>query len=148
MVRWFPLLHACSSVSSFRDLKAWQHARRLALACVRMTKRFPANEQDKGGLADQLRRAAFSVALNIAEGHNRVSNRDRRKFYEVARTSLDEVAAILILCGDADYVSEDQLAAANAIQVEAAKTLYGLLREVICRLEAGELRRVRRARTA
>ena len=134
-------------MSSFRDLKAWQHARRLALVCVRMAKRFPDSEQEKGGLADQLRRAVFSVALNIAEGHNRASNRERRKFYEVARTSLDEVSAILVLGGDVGYISPDELAVANAIQVEAAKTLYGLLREVICRLEAGELTRGRRART-
>jgi len=43
-------------MGSYRDLKAWQHAKTLAVLCIRVSKKFPACEQEKGGLADQLRR--------------------------------------------------------------------------------------------
>jgi len=45
-------------------LKAWQHAQRLAVECAKAANRFPDVEQT--ALADQLRRACYSVPLNIA----------------------------------------------------------------------------------
>jgi len=130
-------------MGSYRDLKAWQHAKTLAVLCIRVSKKFPACEQEKGGLADQLRRAATSAALNIAEGCNRSSNRERRKFFEIARTSLDEVSAIVEIASDVEYVAMDWRSTLDERQAEAARTLYGLLRTVNDRLQAGDLGRSR-----
>jgi len=44
---------------------------------------------------DQLRRASFSIMLNIAEGSSRFSNKDRKNFMVVARGSTFEFAAIM-----------------------------------------------------
>lgn len=49
---------------------------------------------------DQLKRAALSIPLNIAEGTGRFSPRDRRNFYVVARSSIFEVVAILDILKD------------------------------------------------
>lgn len=46
-------------------------------------------------LADQLRRAAMSVALNFAEGCGKQHPRDRRRYFLTARGSANEVAAIM-----------------------------------------------------
>ena len=48
-----------------QKLKAWQHAQRLAVECVKAARSFPDYEQEV--LGDQLRRACYSVPLNIAE---------------------------------------------------------------------------------
>ena len=132
-------------MGSHRDLIAWRHARTLASACRKAARSFPAYEQN--ALADQLRRAADSAALNIAEGNARGSNRDFRRFLETARASLKEVDAVLDLAGDAGYVVSSELEAIHAMCDEAARTVYGLLRAVNQRLENGEVERARRPGT-
>jgi four helix bundle protein len=59
---------------SYRDLKVWQKSIELTLDVYRLTKRFPAEEVY--GLTNQMRRAAVSIASNIAEGKGRSSDRD------------------------------------------------------------------------
>jgi four helix bundle protein len=134
-------------MASFRNLKAWQHAKTLAVDCLKASRSFPVYEQDRG-LADQLRRAAASAALNIAEGSNKGSNRDFRKFLETARTSLDEVEAILAIAGEAGYLNPDAYAALQERCDETGRTLYGLIRAINQRLESGEVARARRPGTA
>jgi four helix bundle protein len=55
---------------------------------------------------DQLRRAAFSVVLNLAEGSGRFSKPDRRNFYIIARSSIFECIAILDVLKDEAMVEE------------------------------------------
>src|SRR2546426_4380365 len=64
-------------MAHYKTLKAWQHAQRLAIECVRAARAFPDYEQH--ALADQLRRACYSVPLNIAEGNTRQGSREYRR---------------------------------------------------------------------
>ena len=73
----------------YRTLKAWQHAQRLAVECVKAARSFPDYEQD--ALASQMRRACYSVPLNIAEGSAKNGSREYRRFLDTARGSLAEV---------------------------------------------------------
>ena len=61
-------------------------------------------------LADQLRRAAASVALNFAEGYGKNSPRDQRRFFIIARGSAYEVAAILDVAREWDAISDTHFA--------------------------------------
>src|SRR6185503_17675297 len=90
-------------MAHFKTLKAWQHAERLAIDCVRTAKGFPDYEQS--GLADQLRRACYSVPLNIAEGNTRYGSRDARRFFDTARGSLAEVETILGIARQLGYIT-------------------------------------------
>jgi four helix bundle protein len=63
-----------------------------------------------GHLADQLRRAATSVPLNVAEGAGEFAPKDKARFYRIARRSATECAAILDVCRKLDLVPVEKLA--------------------------------------
>ena len=114
-------------------LKAWQHAQRLAVECVKAAQNFPDFEQD--ALADQLRRACYSVPLNIAEGSSRKGARDYRKFLDIAWGSLAEVQTVLVIARDVGYLRPAEFGRLEALATETSKTLFGLLRKVSETLE-------------
>jgi len=112
----------------YRNLKAWQHAQRLAVECVKATREFPEHEQS--GLGDQLRRSAYSVPLNIAEGSARRGSREYRRSLDVARGSLAEVETIIEMARDVGYIPPAEYGRLEALATETSKTLYGLLRKI------------------
>jgi carbamoyl-phosphate synthase large subunit len=115
-------------MAHFKTLKAWQHAERLAVDCVRTSKGFPDYEQS--ALADQLRRACYSVPLNIAEGNTRYGSRDARRFFDTARGSLAEVETIIGMAKELEYITAAEFGRLEALTDETGRTLYGLLRKV------------------
>jgi len=115
-------------MAPYRTLKAWQHAQRLAVQCARAAQRFPDYEQV--GLANQLRRAAYGVVMNIAEGSARRGSRDYRRFLDTANASLAEVETALGLARELDYVAPAEFGRLEALATETGKTLFGLLRKI------------------
>jgi four helix bundle protein len=65
--------------------------------------------EEKFNMVQQMRRAALSVKLNLAEGSTRKSPNERRRFYEVARGSVVEIDAVLETAVDLNYFKTDQL---------------------------------------
>ena len=78
-----------SKITSHKDLVVWQKAVRLARSIYEITNGFP--RQHRYGLADQMQRAALSVASNIAEGSARLSRPEYIRFLNIARSSLSEL---------------------------------------------------------
>ncbi|HEX7705936.1 MAG TPA: four helix bundle protein [Thermoanaerobaculia bacterium] len=76
-------------MSSYRDLRVWQTAMDLAVRTYEETSAFPSEE--RFGITQQMRRAAVSVASNIAEGYGRRTSRQRYNFLETALGSLFEL---------------------------------------------------------
>ena len=113
-------------MGDFRDLRAWQHARTLVVLTKSAIAQLP--EMERYALADQWRRATYSVALNIAEGASRRGVKDFRKHLDIARASLHEVEAILDLVLAQGYLHPEELAPVQATRDECARTVYGLLR--------------------
>jgi len=111
-----------------QKLKAWQHSQRLAVECVKAARAFPDYEQDN--LADQLRRACYSVPLNIAEGSTRWGSRECRRYLDTAWSSLAEVQTALEIARDVGYLQMAEYGRLEALAVETSKTLYGLLRKI------------------
>ena len=80
-------------------------------------------------LKDQLRRAATSVVLNIAEGANRQSPLEKRRHYIIARGSLGETAAALDILKMRGRISTSQREAIHSALVEIARMLGALCRK-------------------
>jgi four helix bundle protein len=115
-------------VPNHHSLKAWQHAERLAVECSKVAQHFPDFEQER--LADQLRRASYSIPLNIAEGSALKGTRDYRRFLDTAWGSLAEVQTALVMARDIGYLRAVDFARLEALATETSKTLFGLLRKV------------------
>jgi four helix bundle protein len=80
----------------YRELKVWQEAVSLAFEIAECVRNFPSGE--RYGISDQLKRAAVSVASNIAEGAGRNSAIDFKRFLSIANGSLFEVDTQLEIC--------------------------------------------------
>ncbi len=115
-------------MAPYKTLKAWQHAERLAIECAKACRSFPDYEQRR--LADQLRRASYSVVLNIAEGSSRRGSREYRKFLDTANGSLAEVETALGLARELEYLKAADFGRLEALATETGKTLFGLLRKI------------------
>jgi len=115
-------------VPAFRDLRAWQLAKALAVECTKAARKFPGGERHP--LAEQLLRACYSVPLNIAEGSGRKGARKFRRFLDVAGGSLLEVQSAIDVARELGYVPVESYAQLDELASEAGKTLWGLLRNV------------------
>src|SRR2546426_12825765 len=89
-------------MGDFKQLRAWREAKNLAVLCRRAIGRLPSEE--RYALGDQWRRAAYSVALKLAEGASRRGPREFRRYLYIARASLHELEAIFELATAQGYL--------------------------------------------
>ena len=92
---------------SHTKLDIFKVSKSFVLNCYRETKTFPPEE--KFGIVQQIRRAALSVHLNIAEGCSRRYAIERKRFYEIARGSVIEVDAALDIAVELNYTTKERL---------------------------------------
>jgi four helix bundle protein len=92
---------------TFEDLIVWQKAHLFVLAVYRLTGLFP--KQEIYGLTSQFRRAAVSIAANIAEGFRKRSDTDKVRFLNIAQGSIEECRYYLILTKDLGYGDVSEL---------------------------------------
>lgn len=86
---------------SFEDLLVWQKAHQFVLVAYRLSADFPRAEVY--GLSSQFRRAAISIAANIAEGFKKRGRLDKVRMFNIAQGSLEECRYYLILARDLGY---------------------------------------------
>ena len=75
-------------------------------ACYELSKTLPGDE--RFNMVSQIRRAALSIQLNIAEGASRKSDVERKRFYEIARGSLIEIDAALDIAVELKYIIKEE----------------------------------------
>ncbi len=111
-------------MKTFRDLFVWQQAHQLVLETYKTTQLFPALE--RYGLIQQMRRAAISVAANIAGGHRRRSKPEFLRFLDIAHGSLDELEYYFLLVGDLGYSKGSTTRRGLTLSEQIGKMLSGL----------------------
>ena len=103
----------------------YQSSKTFVLECYKFSKLLPADE--KFGMISQIRRAALSVHLNIAEGASRKSEVERKRYYEISRGSIIEIDAALDIAKDLDYINNYDTTNLGEAMVKCFKILSGLI---------------------
>ena len=112
----------------YRRLSVWSKAHELALMTYRLTNDFP--DAERFGLTSQMRRAAVSIASNIAEGYGRGTDRDFARFLNIASGSNCELEYQLLLAVDLGYIREEETEQHRAACREVRQMLAGLLNKL------------------
>ena len=115
-------------IASYRDLKVWQLAIEVSVACYEVTKAFPREEMY--GLTSQIRRSSASVAANIAEGYGRENRGSFVQYLKIAQGSLKELETHLIISERAGLMTVATLSELLGRCEENGKMLGSLIRTV------------------
>ncbi len=110
----------------FRELIVWQKAMVFARCADSLTSGFPKSEGY--GLVVQIRRAAFSIPSNIAEGHGRLTDLQFRHFLGNARGSVYELQTQIELAADYGYIGKEAAQALMARSTEVTRLPNALIR--------------------
>lgn len=113
----------------YRRLDVYQNAKALSHEVCKLVKTFPVEE--RYGLCDQLRRAAMSIPINIAEGFGRFSAKEKAHFIQIAFGSLNEVMCELELSQDENYINEEQLKELESQIIPINRQLSALHKSII-----------------
>jgi four helix bundle protein len=108
----------------FRQLEVWRKAKDLVMDAYRETAQFPIAEQY--GLTSQIRRAAVSIAANIAEGSGRGSDQDFARFLDMAMGSVAEARSHLALAQDLGYLKFEISEQVSEKALEIGRMISGL----------------------
>ena len=111
----------------FEDLDCYQLSKQVFHEAYRIVSLLPPEE--KYNLADQMRRAATSILLNIAEGYGRYHYLDCLRFYYIARGSMDEVLSAFIACDELRY-TKNEITTQRELCHSALRSLNGYIRYV------------------
>src|SRR4051812_17793192 len=95
-------------VRGYKDLRVWQDGMSVVESVYRLTQSFPKHEIYS--LSSQLRRAAVSVPVNIAEGHNREHLKEYLHFLSIAQGSLGELETEVEIAKRLDYLTAETTA--------------------------------------
>lgn len=120
-------------MQDFKKLYAWQKSHALVLRTYAVSATFPRTEMF--GLTSQIRRAAVSVAANIAEGSCRGGQKPFAHFLRIALGSAGELEYYAILAADLKLISSGAKASLEGEIAEAKKVISGLLKAVVAERE-------------
>jgi four helix bundle protein len=115
-------------LKSYRELQVWQRSIQLATAVYRLAAGFPRDEVY--GLSSQMKRAAVSVASNIAEGYGRLSAGEYRQFLGIARGSTLELQTQFEIARALDIGDGRLLGEATELSEEVSKMLYAMIEKL------------------
>jgi four helix bundle protein len=113
---------------SYRDFEAWQKAMQLSVKVYALSRSFP--REELYGMTSQLRRASISIVSNIAEGHGRGTKAQLVQFLSMARGSVFEVEAQLLLSAELKLGDASLLCECQGLCDEVSRMLYSAIRNL------------------
>ena len=118
-------------MAPFEKLEAWKLAYAFTLDAYRVTAQFPRHELY--GMTSQIRRAALSIASNIAEGSAKRGAREFRRYLDIALGSLAEVTCELRLARDLGLISVESWTKLEAQRNHAGALIWKLYASILKR---------------
>jgi four helix bundle protein len=110
-------------IEKFEDIISWQKSKQLTLYIYRAFK-----NNRESSFRDQIRRATVSISNNIAEGFERKSNKEFRKFLYIAKGSSAEVRSMAYIALDLEYITQEGFQKIYDSTLEISKLLSGLIK--------------------
>lgn len=115
-------------MQNYKDLRVWEKAHLFTLKVYEATKLFP--KEEIYSLTNQIRRAASSVAANIAEGCGKNSKADFANYLNIALGSSNEAEYFLILSKDLSYLTQENYEILFLLINEVKGMLISLINKV------------------
>ena|SRR5690606_17404896 len=112
-------------IQKFEDIIAWKKAQDLA---VIVYKTFGSSKDF--GFKEQIQRASVSISNNIAEGFDRMSDKEFIRFLYIAQASCSEVKSMLYLAERLGYINNEQKMLLIEKSNEIGKIIRGLIKSL------------------
>lgn len=110
---------------SHKELTVYKKSVELVSKIYKLSEFIPSDE--RFGLVSQLKRCSVSIPSNIAEGASRKSERERKRFYEIARSSLVEMDTQIEISINLKYLNKAQLKTTTRL----ANEVFALLSKMV-----------------
>ena len=120
-------------MQSHKNLKVWQYAIDIAVEIQEITRAYP--REETFGMVSQMRRAATSISMNIAEGYARGTDKEILHFLYIASGSASELDTQLILSHRFGYIGEEDSSRRSEQVTVIRKMLSSLIASVKGRIE-------------
>ena len=112
----------------YKKLKIWEKAHKLAMEIYKTSSKFP--KEELYGLTSQIRRAAFSISLNIVEGHASNSKKDFLNFLNIANRSLVETEYLLEIVKELSFINNTEYQRLEEMRGELGVVLNAFTKSV------------------
>ena len=117
-----------SEKKGYKKLKVWKKAHYLAVEIYKVTRKFPREELYE--ITSQIRRAAFSVSINIVEGQASNSKKEFLSFLNIANRSLVETEYLLEICEELHFLDKSDYERLENLRTEVAVMLNAFTKSV------------------
>ena len=110
----------------YRETTIWRKAIDMVREVYRLAPKLP--KEETYGVRSQIKRAAVSVAANVAEGWTRESSKEKEQFLAIAHGSLAEVETLLTICEQLKWLPEEEMATLRCLLDEDSRMLTTMRR--------------------
>jgi len=125
-----------STIITYKDLEVWKQSHKFVLEVYKITIDYP--EVETYGIVSQIRRAAYSIPANIAEGNARQHLKEYIQYLYISKSSLNETRYFLLLSKDLNYIKENKYNDLNKLLNHIEIMLMGLIKSLKNKLKSDQ----------
>lgn len=117
-----------TKINYYMDLDVWKKSHEFVMEIYKISKKFP--KEEIYGLISQLRRAAYSIPANIAEGNGKQYVKEYIQYLYISKSSLNEIRYYLLLSKDLNYIDNEKYHLLLKLLIQIEKMVMGLIKSL------------------